>query len=132
MSVRANRALTPNLASQGFRAFKSNVQAAREDREKLAKAAGKFKNQRMGLAFETWKQHTQYKLLLQSRLKQAVGALLNHSLRAGFSGWREAAAIKREHAKKVCAQAHAASMYIKKHCFPNMSHTTIYIRLDIT
>ena len=88
-------------ALQGFAAFKLNVQAAEEYRDKLARAAGKFKNQRMGVAFESWKQHTQHKQLLQQHLTQAVAALVNRSLRAGFIGWREAAATKREHSQKV-------------------------------
>ena len=76
------------------------MQAEREDRDKLARAAGKFKNQRLGLAFETWKQQTQHKQLLQSHLTQAIAALCNRSLRAGFLGWREAAAV-RAHKQKV-------------------------------
>ena len=86
---------------QGFAAFKLNVQTAQEDRVKLARAAGKFKNQRMGLAFETWKQHTQHKQLLQSCLSKAVAALVNRSLRAGFTAWRDAAALKKQHSYKV-------------------------------
>ena len=86
---------------QGFAAFKLNVQTAQEDREKLARAAGKFKNQRMGLAFETWKQHTQHKQLLQSCLSKAVAALVNRSLRAKFTAWRGAAALKKQHSHKV-------------------------------
>ena len=89
---------------QGFAAFKLNVQAAQEDREKLARAAGKFKNQRMGLAFETWKQHTQHTQLLQSCLTKAVAALVNRSLRAGFTAWRDAAALKKQHSQKVYKQ----------------------------
>ena len=55
----------------------------------------------MASAFETWKQHAQHNKLLQSRLATAVGALRNRDLRSAFCGWREAAALKKEHKQKV-------------------------------
>ena len=86
---------------QGFGAFRLNVQLSHEHNEKLAKAAGKFKNQLVGAAYETWKQYTQHNHMLQSRLATAVGALRNRDLRSAFCGWQEAAAVQKEHKKKV-------------------------------
>lgn len=107
--------LTASHAVQGFAAFKLNVQAAQEDQEKLARAAGKFKNQRMGLAFETWKQHTQHTQLLQSCLTKAVAALVNRSLRAGFTAWRDAAALKKQHSQKVYKQIKCLQPSMSQH-----------------
>lgn len=86
---------------QGFAAFRLNVQLSQEYSEKLAKAAGKFKNQLVGAAFETWKQYTQHNKMLQARLATAVGALRNRGLRSAFCGWQEAATIRKEHKQKV-------------------------------
>ena len=86
---------------QGFAAFKLNLQLSQEYDAKLAKAAGRFRNQLTGSAFEQWKQHAQYSKELKNKLATAVGALRNRSLRSAFCGWREAAAIKREHSQKV-------------------------------
>lgn len=86
---------------QGLAAFKLNVQMSHENSEKLAKAAGRFKNQLMGSAFESWKQRAQHNKLLLSRLATAVAALRNHGLRAAFCGWREAAAVRKVHKHKV-------------------------------
>ena len=113
-------------ALQGFAAFKHNVQEVHEDRDKLARAAGKFKNQRMGLAFETWKQHTQHKQLLQSHLSQAVAALTNRSLRAGFMGWREAAAVRKAHQQKVCTCAHVPCLHWLTACMAGLDSYQSY------
>lgn len=86
---------------QGFAAFRLNVQLSHEYNEKLVKAAGKFKNQLVGTAYETWKQHTHHNKMLQSRLATAVGALRNRDLRSAFCGWREAAAVRTAHKQKV-------------------------------
>ena len=86
---------------QGLAAFKLNVQLSHEYNDKLAKAAGKFRNQLVGSAFESWKQHAQHNKLLQSRLGTAVGVLRHRGIRAAFTGWREAAAIRKEHKHKV-------------------------------
>ena len=86
---------------QGFTAFKLNVQLSREFNDKLARAAGKFKNQLVGSAYETWKQYAQHNKMLQSRLATAVGALRNRGLRSAFCGWREAALVRKEHKQKV-------------------------------
>lgn len=89
------------MGMQGFTAFKLNVQLSREFNDKLARAAGKFKNQLVGSAYETWKQYAQHNKMLQSRLATAVGALRNRGLRLAFCGWREAALIRKEHKQKV-------------------------------
>lgn len=86
---------------QGFAAFRLNVQLSHEYNEKLAKAAGRFKNQLLGTAYETWKQYTQHNQMLQSRLATAVGALRNRDLRSAFCGWREATTVRKEHKQKV-------------------------------
>ena len=87
--------------TQGFAAFRLNVQLSHEYSDKLAKAAGKFRNQVVGSAFESWKQYAQHNKMLQSRLATAVGALRNRELRAAFCGWREAAAVRKGHKQKV-------------------------------
>ena len=92
----------PICALQGFAAFKLNVQLSQEYNDNLAKAVGKFRNQLVASAFETWKQHAQHNKLLKSRLATAVGALRNRDLRSAFCGWREAAALRKEHKQKVC------------------------------
>ena len=86
---------------QGLAAFKLNVQLSQEYNDKLAKAAGKFRNQLVGTAFEEWKQHTQYVGMLKTRLATAVGALRNRGRKAAFCGGQEAAAVRREHKQKV-------------------------------
>ena len=95
---------------QGFAAFRLNVQLSHEYDEKLAKAAGKFKNQLVGTAYETWKQYTQHNKMLQSRLAIAVGALRNRDLRSAFCGWREAASVRKEHKQKVRSKSAGQSM----------------------
>lgn len=82
-------------------AFKLNVQLSHEYSDKLAKAAGKFKNQLVGTAYETWKQYAQNNRMLQSRLATAVGALRNRDLRSAFCGWKEASIVRKEHKQKV-------------------------------
>ena len=91
---------TSNHIPAGLCSFKLNVQLAHEYKDKLARAAGRFQNQLVGSAFETWKHYAQHKLL-QSRLATAVGALRNRGLRSAFCGWWEAAAIRKEHKQKV-------------------------------
>ena len=87
--------------TQGLAAFKLNVQLSQEYNDKLAKAAGKFRNQLVGSAFEQWKQYTQYVRVLKIRLATAVGAMRNRGLKSAFCGWQEAAAVRREHKQKV-------------------------------
>lgn len=86
---------------QGFTAFKLNVELSHEFNDKLARAAGKFKNQLVSSAYETWKQYAQHNKVLQSRLATAVGALRNRGLRSAFCGWREAALVSKGHKQKV-------------------------------
>ena len=88
---------------QGFAAFQLNVQSSHEYNSKLARAAGKFHNQLVGSAFETWKHYAQHKKLLQSKLATAVAAFRSRGLRAALCGWREAVAVRKDHKQKVSA-----------------------------
>ena len=107
---------------QGFAAFRLNVQLSHEYNEKLAKAAGNFKNRLVGTAYETWKQYTQHNKMLQSRLGTAVGALRNRGLRSAFCGWREAASVRKEHKQKVRHNSAGQSMSTCKGTVHNTQH----------